>query len=52
MPGCTQVKKGDKFYCEECGLELEVTNSCNCGEDDASCSSETIACCGHEMKVK
>lgn len=51
MPGCTTLKKGDKLVCEECGLELKVTKSCDCGEDDASCSVEAITCCGKDMKV-
>lgn len=52
MPGCTHLKKGDKLICEECGLELKVANSCDCGEDDESCSAETISCCGQDMIVK
>ena len=52
MTGCTHLKIGDKLICEECGLELKVANSCDCGEDDESCSAETITCCGQDMIVK
>ena len=52
MPSCTNLKKGDKLVCEVCGLELKVAKSCSCGEGETSCSTETITCCGKEMKVK
>ena len=29
-PGVTPPKKGDRFRCDQCGMEIEVTVDCNC----------------------
>jgi hypothetical protein len=38
-------KKGDRFRCEDCGMQLQVTADCKCGDDHAH-----FHCCGQEMK--
>jgi hypothetical protein len=38
-----KVNRGDKFYCDECGLAVTVDEACGC----AACD---IICCGTEMQ--
>lgn len=38
-------KAGDKFHCHACGMELQVTKDCKCGEGD----KVHFHCCGKEM---
>jgi len=59
MTSCHDMKTGDAFYCEECGLELQVvkectdtkpvTSECGCCTTVATCS---FSCCGGELKKK
>jgi len=51
MPTCHELKKGDILYCEDCGLELQVTKNCNCAEEGA-CSDAGFTCCGGDLKKK
>jgi hypothetical protein len=39
----SKVNRGDKFYCNECGLVVTVDEACGC----AACD---IICCGTEMQ--
>jgi hypothetical protein len=38
-------KKGDRFRCANCGMQLQVTANCNCDHDDVH-----FHCCGQEME--
>jgi len=40
------VKKGTKYVCKVCGLEVTVDNICGCAE------AHPIICCGTEMVPK
>jgi len=40
------LKKGDRFRCEECGMEIQVTAPCPC--DDAD--HVHFQCCDKEMQ--
>ena len=51
MTTCHDLKKGDVLYCEECGLELKVSEDCSCS-DDGACSEQGFICCGMDMKKK
>ena len=31
MAICHEMKEGDVFFCELCGLELRVEKTCSCG---------------------
>ncbi len=56
MPSCHDMKLGEVYVCETCGLELKVVKECDeCGEDADSCACEehcSFDCCGEEMKLK
>jgi hypothetical protein len=42
------MKKGEVYYCEECGLELKVTKECKDaseGSDSCGCDTEAETCC-------
>jgi hypothetical protein len=54
------MKKGEVYYCGECGLELKVVKECKsakkdadscvcCGEDDICCD---ITCCGEPLSKR
>jgi len=59
MPNCHEMKTGEIYYCEECGIELEVlkqckdadkpAEECKCHPDNDPC---TFSCCGMELKKK
>jgi hypothetical protein len=55
MAFCHEMKMGQVYVCEECGLEIQVVKECEeCGEDDTECSLEEcrFMCCGEDMKLK
>jgi hypothetical protein len=56
MPACHDMKKGEIYVCEDCGLELQVVKECEeCSADDASCACTeecNFSCCGKEMAQK
>lgn len=53
MADCGDMKKGDVFFCKNCGLELEVTKSCSCGTGGQSGSCTVpLQCCGGDMQKK
>jgi hypothetical protein len=43
--GLAPPKKGDRFRCETCGMELEITVECQCKDERVH-----FHCCGEEMK--
>jgi len=59
MPNCHEMKKGEVYYCGECGLELQVVKECRsagtpaeecrCHPDSAPC---TFSCCGEDLQKK
>jgi len=52
MVNCTNLKEGDTVICDDCGLELKVARSCECGSDDTACTENKFNCCGQAMKQK
>jgi hypothetical protein len=56
MASCHDMKLGQVYVCEECGLELKVVKECKeCGQEDEACGCTehcTFACCGEDMKLK
>jgi len=58
---CSEMKVGQVFVCEKCGLELKVMKECkDVGKSPEHCNCETnggteccnITCCGEELKLK
>jgi hypothetical protein len=43
--GFPPPKKGDKFRCAKCGMEIQVTADCKCGPD----AHVHFHCCDREM---
>ena len=51
MAICHEMKQGDVFYCEACGLELRVEKTCSCGTGEDGCTVP-LQCCGKDMTKK
>ena len=49
MANCAEMKEGDLYKCESCGLELKVTKTCSCGSGSGDACSVPLQCCGKEM---
>jgi len=56
MANCHEMKLGQVYVCEDCGLELEVVKECKeCGTEADTCGCEapcTFECCGEPLKLK
>ena len=53
MANCREMKVGDVFVCEKCGLELRVNKTCKCGgADGTNKHSVPLQCCAQEMVKK
>ncbi len=52
MANCCDMKEGDLFYCDTCGLELEVKKTCTCQPGADDCCTVPLSCCGKEMALK
>jgi len=52
MANCCDMKEGDLFYCDACGLELEVKKTCTCTTGSEDACSVPLMCCGKEMIKK
>lgn len=46
--GMNPPKRGDRFRCDSCGMELQVTADCKCQNDDHM----HFQCCGQEMRKR
>ena len=54
MADCKEMKKGEIYYCKDCGIEFQIVKECNhtkeCGcKEDESC---IITCCGKPLVKK
>lgn len=52
MANCCDMKEGDVFVCNQCGLELKVSNPCSCEPGEAGSCNVPLQCCGKEMVKK
>jgi hypothetical protein len=52
MANCGNLKEGDIITCTDCGLELKVIKTCNCGEGGDSACHDVMQCCGKGMEPK
>ncbi len=39
-------KKGERFHCEQCGMEIQVTKECRCDDPDHI----HFECCNQDMQ--
>ena len=44
--GVGHPKKGDRFRCAKCGMEIQVTSDCRCQEEEMV----HFHCCGQELE--
>jgi hypothetical protein len=55
MASCHEMKKGEVYVCEDCGIELQVIKDCkDSGKDACGIGSEPcgFSCCGKELVRK
>jgi len=54
MLHCDDMKKGETYFCKECGLEIKIVKECkDCSEGACSCDTGcTFVCCGKELTKK
>lgn len=55
MASCNEMRKGEVYACEDCGLELEVIKECKeagTASETSQCAPCPIMCCGEELKKK
>ena len=52
MANCSEMKVGDLYQCEVCGLELKVSKACSCTPGSEDGCSVPLMCCGQEMTKK
>jgi len=60
LPTCHEMKKGEIYVCEECGLAFQVIKECKdvgvpvaeCGCHESAENACTFSCCGKEMVKK
>ena len=52
MATCNDMKSGQVYVCESCGLELQVVASCADSEEGACSCTEPLTCCGQPLALK
>ena len=52
MANCGDMKVGDQYVCDSCGLELQVSKACTCASGDEAACSVPLQCCGKDMRKK
>ena len=59
MPNCHEMRKGEIYVCEKCGLELQVIQECKDAgtpADDCECHGDAdpcaFSCCGDQLIKK
>ena len=55
MADCHEMKKGQVYICEGCGLALQVVTECkDCGEPakECECGPCAFVCCDEPLKLK
>jgi hypothetical protein len=55
MARCDEMREGEVWVCEKCGLEIEIVEECvhEDGEEAAeTCRVDEFMCCGEPMSLK
>ena len=50
MAHCHEMKAGETYVCQNCGLEIQVVTSC--GDTGACSCTEPVTCCGEPLTLK
>jgi hypothetical protein len=54
MTRCDEMREGDVYVCDKCGLEIEIVEECNHDDEEADdvCRIEEFTCCGEPLTLK
>jgi hypothetical protein len=52
MASCGEMKTGEIYVCEGCGLELQVVATCADSEEGVCGCAEPLSCCGEPLTLK
>lgn len=52
MANCCEMKEGDLFVCDACGLEMIVKKACTCDTEAPEKCTVPLQCCNQEMVKK
>jgi len=60
MPNCHEMREGEIYVCEECGIEVKVVKECQevgapaagCEHGDPGDDHCAFRCCGADLKKK
>lgn len=55
MARCDEMREGEIYCCEQCGLEIEIIEECDHEDGDEAdevCSVDEFMCCGQPMVQK
>jgi hypothetical protein len=59
MANCHEMRKGEVYVCEQCGVELQVVAECRSAgapAEECKCHPQhepcTFSCCGQDLKLK
>lgn len=59
MPNCHEMKNGDIYICEDCGMEIKVIKQCKdygTPADNCTCATSknhcALSCCGKDLVKK
>ena len=55
MTRCDDMREGDVYVCEKCGLEIEVIEECSHedGEEaEETCRIAEFMCCGEHLTLR
>lgn len=52
MPSCAEMKKGQIYVCQSCGVELQVIKECTECEENCATDPCAFSCCNQELTLK
>ena len=55
MARCDEMREGEIYCCEECGLEIQVLEECSHEEGEEgeeTCAIQGFVCCGQPLSLK
>jgi len=55
MTNCHEMRTGQVYTCEECGVELQILKPCKesaTPAENCDCAPCAFSCCGKDLKLK